>query len=168
MRRLLLMRHGKSDWDAPYDTDHERPLAPRGERAARAMGRVLCRMDQVPDTVLSSSATRARTTAELVRISGGWACPLVIVDGLYGTGPHDAIRIAAAHGADADTLMLVGHEPTWSDLTGLLTGARAQVKTAAVVGIDLDIDRWLDAPHASGVLAFLLNPRLFTDGDWSL
>lgn len=168
MRRLLLMRHGKSDWDAPYGTDHDRPLAPRGERAARTMGRVLQRMGEIPETMLSSSAVRARTTAELARVSGGWPCPLTIDDGLYGTGAYEALHIAAAQGGDAKRLMLVGHEPTWSDLTGLLTGARAHVKTATVVGIDLGIDRWLDAPDATGVLAYLLNPRMFTDGEWVL
>jgi hypothetical protein len=37
-----------------------------------------------------------------------------------------------------------------------------------VVAIDLDIERWREAPHSEGVLAYLLNPRMFTDGSWTL
>lgn len=168
MRRLLLMRHGKSDWDAPYAADHERPLARRGERAARAMGEVLQKINQIPDAVVSSSALRARATAELARVSGGWSCPLVIAEGIYGAGPHEVLRIAATHGNDAERLMLVGHEPTWSQLVGTLTGARTRVKTGTVVAIDLDIEDWREVPYAEGVLAYLLNPRMFTDGTWTL
>ena len=132
------------------------------------MGQVLRRIGEVPDTLLSSSAVRARTTAELARVSGGWDCPLLIDDDLYDTGPLEALRVAAEQGADAERLMLVGHEPTWSVLTGHLTGAHATVKTATVVGIDLDIDGWREAPSAIGTITFLLNPRMFTDGDWGL
>lgn len=167
MRRLLLMRHGKSDWDAPYGTDHDRPLAHRGERAARAMGEVLQKIGEVPDTLVSSSARRARDTAELARVTGGWPCPLVIAEGIYGAGPHEVLRVAAAQGGDVERLMLVGHEPTWSQLVGQLSGARTRVKTGTVVAIDLDIESWREAPHAEGVLAYLLNPRMFTDGSWT-
>ena len=168
MRRLLLMRHGKSDWDAPYGADHDRPLAQRGERAARAMGQVLQRIGEVPDTLVSSSALRARATAELARVSGGWPCPLVIAEGIYGAGPYEVLGVAAAHGNGAERLMLVGHEPTWSELVAELTGARARVKTGTVVGIDLDVEDWRQAPIAEGEIAYLLNPRMFTDGSWKL
>ena len=48
MLSLILFRHGKSDWDAPYANDHERPLANRGKEAARCMGRLLSHTRQVP------------------------------------------------------------------------------------------------------------------------
>jgi phosphohistidine phosphatase SixA len=62
--------------------------------------------------------------------------------------------------------MLVGHEPTWSQLITELTGARAQVKTATVAAIDLDQETWMGASGTPGSLAFIVHPRLFTDGDW--
>ena len=64
MRRLILFRHGKSDWDAPFGSDHERPLSKRGVKAAKTMGLVLARSDLVPDHAITSSAVRARTTLE--------------------------------------------------------------------------------------------------------
>jgi phosphohistidine phosphatase len=164
----MLFRHGKSDWDASYDTDHGRPLSKRGRRAAAVMGTALRRMGEVPEILVSSTAERAESTAELARVSGGWSCPLTLAPDLYGAGPEGALHIAARHGGDAERLMLVGHEPAWSSLAGRLTGGRITVKTGTVLGIDLSIDTWDEAPDATGVLAFAIHPRMFTDGDWNL
>jgi len=168
MRRLMLFRHGKSDWDASYDTDHGRPLAKRGRRAASTMGAALRKMAEVPDVLVSSTAERAEATAELARVAGGWSCPLSLAPDLYGAGPEGALHIAARHGGDAERLMLVGHEPAWSSLAMRLTGGRIAVKTGTVLAIDLHIDTWDDAPNAEGVLAFAIHPRMFTDGSWKL
>ena len=62
MRTLLLLRHAKSDWDASYADDHERPLAKRGKKAAALIGRHLAATGQVPDRVVSSTAVRAADT----------------------------------------------------------------------------------------------------------
>lgn len=168
MLRLMLFRHGKSDWDAGYDTDHGRPLAKRGRRAASAMGVVLRKAGEVPDRLISSTAVRAESTAELARVTGGWSCALELAPDLYGAGPDEALQIAARLGADGDTVMMVGHEPTWSMLAATITGGRIEVKTGTVLAFDLDIDSWENAPGASGTLAFAIHPRMFTDGSWKL
>jgi phosphohistidine phosphatase len=122
-------------------------------------------MGEVPDLIVSSTAVRAESTAELARLAGGWPCPLQLDGDLYGASPQGVLRVAARHGGDAERLMLVGHEPTWSGLIAELTGARARVRTATVAGIDLDISDWADAPHATGTLAFLIHPRLLIGGE---
>ena len=159
------MRHAKSDWDASYGADQERPLARRGERSAKAMGEALRTMGEVPDLIVSSTAVRAEATAELARIAGGWPCPLHLDPDLYGAGPEEVLAVAARHGGDAQRLMLVGHEPTWSLLIARLTGARTTVKTGTVAGVDLDVTRWEDAPGARGSLTFLLQPKMFIGGE---
>lgn len=163
MRRLMLFRHGKSDWDAEYAQDHDRPLNARGERAANTMGVVLRQIGEAPDRIVSSTAVRAESTAEMARISGGWAGPLELSADLYGTSPDGALTVAARHGKDAERLMLVGHEPTWSMLTTRLCGGRVAVRTGTVVAIDLDIDDWSQAPKASGTVAYALGPKMFED-----
>jgi phosphohistidine phosphatase len=168
MRRLMLMRHAKSDWGAAFSSDHERPLNERGRTAAQAMGMVIRNMAEVPDRVISSTAVRARSTAELARIAGGWPCPLELDERLYGTGPEEALVVAADYGGDEERIMLVGHEPSWSQLISELTGARAQVKTATVAAIDLERESWMGAARTPGSLAFIVHPRLFTDGEWEL
>lgn len=162
MKRLLLMRHAKSDWDADYDTDHDRPLNGRGRKAADAMGKVLANAGQVPELVITSSAVRARTTVERAAASGGWSSRIDVTDDLYGTSPYGAIAVAAAAPDTVDSLMLVGHEPTWSGVVRHLTGASIRVKTATVVGIDLHIDQWRSLP-VIGEVVFVLQARMFTE-----
>lgn len=161
MRRLILFRHGKSDWHAPSGSDHDRPLNRRGTAAAETMGRVLTRAGLVPDHVITSSAVRARTTLELARSAGGWGSTIEESGTLYGTTAGGALSVAAEAPADVESLMLVGHEPTWSDLAHHLTGGYVTVKTATVIGIDLPIDSWRHV-DTRGSLAFLFQPRDFT------
>ncbi len=163
MHRLMLFRHGKSDWHAEYAQDRDRPLNPRGERAANTMGVVLRRLGEAPDRIVSSTAVRAESTAEMARLSGGWSGPLELADALYGASPAGVLAVAARQGGDAERLMLVGHEPTWSMLTTQLTGGRVDVRTGTVVAIDLDIDDWSQAPQASGTVAYALHPKMFED-----
>ncbi len=168
MLRLMLFRHGKSDWNADTRGDRDRPLNARGERAAATMGLVLREMEEIPDLVVSSPAVRAETTAAIARISGGWAGRLEIAEELYGAGPGAAMAVAARCGKDAERLMLVGHEPTWSLLAQQITGGRVTVKTATVLAFDLNASTWANAGQAAGSLAFSIHPRMFNGEGWSL
>ena len=76
MKSIILFRHGKSDWNANYDGDHNRPLARRGIKATKNMGRFLAERNQIPDLVISSTAVRARTSAELAMEAGNWNCQM--------------------------------------------------------------------------------------------
>lgn len=162
MKRLILFRHGKSDWHSPYGADHERPLNERGVRAAETMGRLLARAGLAPDHAIASSAVRARTTLELAQAAGAWECTTELDSDLYGTTAGGALAVAAGAPAEAESLMLVGHEPTWSQLAHHLTGGHVVVKTATVIGIDLPIDSWRHT-DTRGSLAFVFQPRDFAD-----
>lgn len=161
MPHLMLMRHGKSDWDTDAPDDHSRPLAARGVVAAERMGEVIRELGLVPDLVVSSTATRARSTAELARITGGWDSRLVLDDTLYGASVAETLAVAAEHGRDLDRVMLVGHQPTWSMAVRHLTGARVAMRTATVVDIELSITDWSQLPNASGSIVSLLQARHF-------
>ncbi|MDA2978746.1 MAG: histidine phosphatase family protein [Actinomycetota bacterium] len=161
MLNLMLMRHGKSDWDAGVPDDHSRPLNNRGKRAAERMGVVLRELGLVPDLVVSSTAMRARSTAELARLSGGWGCRLVLDETLYGSGVADTLAAAANHGGNTARVMLVGHEPTWSMTVTHLTGASASIRTGTVADIEILADDWVQLPDSRGVLVSLLQSRAF-------
>ncbi len=161
MPTLLLMRHAKSDWDAEYGTDHDRPLNDRGRRSARLMGRVLTEEGLAPEVVISSTAVRARTTSELAIEAGEWDAELVLDRALYESGPQGVLAAGAETPPEIGRLMLVGHQPTWSMLVARLTGERAEMKTATVAVIDLAIDSWADLPGSSGSLARLIEPKSF-------
>ena len=157
----MIMRHGKSDWDAGAASDHARPLANRGIVSAERMGEVVRELGIIPGLVISSTAVRARATAELARITGGWASRLILEDDLYGASPRGALEAVARHAGDCERVMIVGHEPTWSMLIKQLTGGSCAVRTATIADIEMYTDRWDTVTTASGTLVSLLQPRGF-------
>ena len=158
MPTLLVMRHAKSDWNADYGSDHDRPLNSRGVRSARVMGEVLASRGLVPDLVISSTAVRARTTAELAIEAGEWVCELRLEPDLYGSGPDRAVAIAAAV-SNAGTLMLVGHQPTWSQLVASLSGVGADMRTATVAVLEVPGPGWKGIARSGGALVEVIQPR---------
>ncbi len=163
MRELLIMRHGKSDWHAPSGADRDRPLIPRGVRAARAIGRFLERAGRAPDRILASSAVRAHTTATLVNEAGGFGLPVVVEPRLYEASVATVLDVVRLHGdrpRPAQRLLIAGHQPTSSALVAHLTGARTAFPTAALACVALELDNWREVERATGVLVFLIVPRL--------
>ncbi|MEZ5175935.1 MAG: histidine phosphatase family protein [Acidimicrobiia bacterium] len=165
MLHLMLMRHGKSDWDAGAPDDHTRPLNERGIRASQRMGVVIRDLGIVPDIVVSSTATRARSTAEIARLAGGWSSRLVLDGGLYGCSVEDALTIAAGHGATTERVMLVGHQPVWGMLVRRLTGASTEMKTASVADIEIQASAWDELPASHGIMTQLLQAQAFLTPD---
>lgn len=168
MKRLMLLRHGKSDWSAPFDSDHDRPLSKRGAKAATAMGKFIALTGLVPDQAISSTAVRARTTLELAMQGGDWICPVNLTHALYGTGAHHVLEILGELPPSAETVLVVGHEPTWSGVAELLTGGSVRMATGTLVGIDFDVATWPQVGARSGRLAFAIPARLLTDGSLEL
>jgi phosphohistidine phosphatase len=171
MRRLLLMRHAKTETDAPSGKDFDRRLDDRGLNDATTMGAWLYRHPPRPDLVLVSTAERARQTWDLVAAEMKDALPAVAyLEGLYGAGPAEllaAIREAAIE--DPQRLMLVGHNPGLHEmalgLTGIddNSGRRAiagNLPTGSIVMIDFEIDDWNDVAFRAGKLVQFVSPKL--------
>jgi phosphohistidine phosphatase len=78
MKSVLILRHAKSSWKHPELADHDRPLNRRGKRDAPLMGRLLKKEDLVPEIIISSTATRARSTAEAVAKSSGYKGEIIL------------------------------------------------------------------------------------------
>lgn len=146
--RILLLRHAKSSWDAAGLRDHDRPLARRGERAAPAMGTHFADTDLRIDRIVSSTAVRARSTAQLFREAFDNRVALTSRRDLYHADAMDLLAIALeeASGDDDARIMLVAHNPGMHDLALFLCGqgepaevARLQAKfpTGALAEFDL-------------------------------
>lgn len=115
-RQLLLLRHGKSDWDVDVD-DFERPLKKRGKRAARRMGAWLRQQELVPDYILSSPAARALNTAEKLSKAMGLTAKHVNYDSrIYAAELGDLKAVLADCSKKAERVMLVGHNPGLEEL----------------------------------------------------
>jgi phosphohistidine phosphatase len=161
MKYLLFFRHGKSDWDADYGDDHERPLARRGRKAAQKMGQYLSETGTIPDRILSSTAVRAYTTVELAMEAGGWEADVTQTRKLYHASPSTLLDIIRATSDDIQILMLVGHEPTWSEtIEGFIGGGAVQFPTAAMACIELEISNWNHAAFGKGLLKWLVIPKM--------
>ena len=156
-RRLVLMRHAKAAWPDEV-TDHERPLSTRGRGDARAMGEWLAEVGWVPDLVVASDALRTRQTAELV-IEGLGRTPRSTSDStLYECGISDVLDRINATGPEVRTLLVIGHEPTMSATTAVLTGRPAHFSTAALARVEIDVP-WGAVEGHTGDLVGLRTPK---------
>lgn len=129
MIRLALVRHAKSDWGDSGLADHDRPLNARGERDAPIMAARLASSGFVPDVILSSTALRARTTAQT--FADEFGLEVALERRLYAAPGSTLLRAAAAAGAAS--VLLVAHNPGITDLASALSRERiTHMPTCAV------------------------------------
>lgn len=163
-RKLLILRHAKSDWNAePGGRDHDRPLNARGRRDAPLMGRFLAGACP-PDLVITSSATRAHDTVLRAAEAGAWDAPIEIEPAFYESDPGTIFDRLRTVDDGVGTVLIAGHQPTWSDLVSLLTGASARMPTAAIACIELRAHAWRALGPHSGSLRWLVTPKILQRG----
>ena len=167
MKELILLRHAKSDWGAAFGADADRPLSARGREAAGVMGRVLTLAGRMPDLVLTSPAKRARDTADLAATVGGWVAPIAEDARLSPGSPGDVISVVRERAGDAGRILVVGHEPAWSQTAAVLVGG-GRLKMATAAAACLEVPSWENLAPGSCTLVWMLTPRLFTDGRFPL
>jgi phosphohistidine phosphatase len=111
-RELMLLRHGKSDWDAGAATDFERPLAPRGRKAVKRIGQWLREQDLMPDYIVSSPAERARhTTRRLCRFAKIPDSAIAWEPNIYEADLDALLEVVADCSREWNRVLLVGHNP---------------------------------------------------------
>jgi phosphohistidine phosphatase len=124
------------------------------------MGRFLADTGQVPDHVYTSSARRAVDTVTLAAEAGEWRCPVEVVSDLYDTHEDAVIGFLQTLDDAAESVLLAGHEPTWSSLVSCLTGgSNVRFPTAAIARIDFEIDDWRSVGKGEGRLVWHMPPR---------
>ena len=166
MRVVHLLRHAKSSWEDPGHLDAERPLAPRGRRAARAMAEHLRREGIRPALILCSPARRTRETLELVAEALP-DVPARVEQELYGAGEEDLLLRLRKLPA-APSVLLIGHNPGLQGLAVALAGSgerealarlRAKMPTGALATLQAPVSRWRYLrPGGAELVAFVV-PR---------
>ncbi|HBB83216.1 MAG TPA: phosphoglycerate mutase [Sulfitobacter sp.] len=163
MRRLILMRHAKSDW-SHGTSDHDRPLNPRGRSAAEALGNWLRAEGLLPDAVLCSTAARTRETCAILNLPE--SCAVEHVRQLYLAEPSEIIANLRQR-ATGDTVLLVAHNPGIAAAAALLLqqtpdqDAFDRYPSGATTVMDFDIDNWADlAPGSAALHAFTVPKQL--------
>ncbi|MEM1130406.1 MAG: histidine phosphatase family protein [Pseudomonadota bacterium] len=169
MRRLILLRHAKSNWDDPTQSDFDRPLNARGKRSAEAIGTWLAAHDYVPAEVLCSSALRARETWD--RLAPAFKDPPKprFLEALYLADPEETLDCLAQ--ADAAGVMVIGHNPGFAELAARLVSPApahpkfAQFPTAATLVCDFEVEGWAALRPGSGRVVDFIIPRDLIDED---
>jgi phosphohistidine phosphatase len=161
-RRLILLRHAKSDW--PDVPDRERPLAKRGRRDAPVVGRWLRRHGYLPDVVICSIARRTRQTWERVAPELGGSPSVTFEPRAYAASAQTLLYLVRELPGTCQTAMLIGHNPAIEELASDLAEAPAaagappspglRFPTAAVAVLEFTGD-WPDlAPTQARLLSF--------------
>lgn len=166
-RTLLLMRHAKSSWDDPALADHDRPLAARGRRATTLLRRHLRDLRVGVDAVLCSTAVRARETWTRVR-AGVRGHPVVRFEPrVYEADVRTLIEVVRAAPPDAETVLLIGHNPGLEELARALaadgepTALRrlaSGLPTGSLASLAVEAE-WADLAPGTGHLRSLVRPR---------
>jgi phosphohistidine phosphatase len=168
MRRLLLLRHAKTERPAPGQRDRDRELMKRGRADAAVVGAYMARHGLVPDLALVSPATRAAETWTLVAAALGKASRVVKDERIYDAGVETLIGIIRET-RDAHVLVLVGHNPGLHELAVRLVASgdvetrervTGKLPTSGLVVIDLAFDDWSKLHANAGRLERFVTPRL--------
>ena len=169
MKTVLLLRHAKSSWNHPSLGDFDRPLAPRGRKAAPRIARFMRAEGLIPDVVFCSAALRALETWALVAPGLDADVPLETLRDLYHGTPGQLLDVLRGAPDAASSALLVGHSPGIESLAFGLAGPGSDERavdrlcekfpTAGLAVIAFDNDAWPDIGARRGVLTNFARPR---------
>jgi phosphohistidine phosphatase len=177
MRRLMLLRHAKTEHDAPSGHDHDRRLDERGRLDAAAIGTWIGQHPPLPDAVLVSTAVRAKQTWEIASDAIKGAVQeqapqphVEWLDEIYGAETAQLLRIIRmAAATDPARLMLIGHNPGMHELALMLAGSgdaaakkalEHNLPTGGLAILDFAIDDWNEVAFRRGNLVRFTSPKL--------
>jgi phosphohistidine phosphatase len=167
MRRLMLLRHAKSDWPEGTD-DHQRPLAKRGRETSPLIGIYMAQKGLMPDLAIVSTARRAKETWKRARPAFKHDIVQRNEPRIYNASAKAILDVINETAPDVKVLLLVGHNPGLQDLALKLIGKGSQsdlsrlhrkYPTAGLVVIDFDVKRWRDVSDGLGRLEWFETPK---------
>ncbi|MGY3943854.1 SixA phosphatase family protein [Aeromonas tecta] len=148
-RTLILVRHGKSSWEEDLP-DRERPLAARGLRDAPMMGKRLAKAlanhKIQPDLILSSPACRALSTARLFADALAYRGEIVLDERIYASDVRTLLAVIGALDDERRCIILVGHDPEFTELAHRFSKAITQMPTCAVARFSFEKASWSAIP----------------------
>ena len=159
---LYIARHAKSAWDNPGVPDHDRPLMEKGINKTKLVAGFLSEKNVKPDLIISSSALRARQTAELIAEEIGYPEQEIKIESkIYGADEDDLFDILFSLPNDINSVMLVGHNPTFTYFANyFLTDELDWMPTSTVVGIEFKTDKWEKIANAKKKVKFVVTPKM--------
>lgn len=161
LRRLIVMRHAKSSWEAGVPTDHARPLNKRGRRDAPRIADRLAEREWIPEFVFSSDSNRTTETFELMAPQFPSEPPVEFLDLLYHSGPNEVMQCVSNAPENISTVMVLGHNPGWEAVVHWLSGEAITMTTANAALLQIESDDWGDALQRDGLweLVEVIRPK---------
>jgi phosphohistidine phosphatase len=161
MKTLILTRHAKSDWTNPLQKDFDRTLNERGLQDAPMMGKRLYDKKIIIDLIVSSTATRAAQTAELIAQSARYDISKIQLEfKLYHASPSVIEQVIFEVDDKINTLMIVCHNPGITNFVNSFCGEiAANMPTCGMVAFAIDTDCWNKFPTAKTELLFFDFPK---------
>lgn len=168
MKVLYLLRHAKSSWDDSGLADRDRPLAPRGRKAAGRIAAHLRTEQIAPAVVLCSSAVRTRQTLDAILPALEGEPDVLIEDALYASGADGLLARIRATPEAAPSVLLIGHNPGIADLAFVLAGGgdavalrrlREGFPTGALATLAVPHAEWGELAEGDAELTAYVVPR---------
>lgn len=172
MLRLMLLRHFKSDWADPGLKDFDRPLNNRGVTAARAMCAHFQSERIRPNRILCSTALRTRQSLGGLLPALRLELDIQMLDSLYDQSEDSYLPQIRRLGGEAETLLVIGHNPATEDTAHLLFGSgpadlrkdiEEKYPSGGLACFDCPIERWSDLEDGSARLTAFIKPRNLPD-----
>jgi phosphohistidine phosphatase len=159
MKTILLMRHAKSSWKDTDLSDIDRPLNKRGRHDAPLMGEVIKEKELCPQIILSSTAVRARQTAEYLAGGCEFTGDIQYRDDFYLAEPPVYLDALSGVAEPFERVMVIGHNPGLEGLLQVLTGRIEALPTGALAFVSLPISTWAELTgELEGELVELILP----------
>lgn len=160
MKTLFLVRHAKASRDDPLLPDRKRPLTDRGRRDAKRMGERLAKRGVEPDRIVSSPATRALATAEIMAGELGYKRKDIVVDDrLYAATQAQLLEVVRELPDEETCVMLYGHNPELAVFAHQLSGDTGDLPTCAVVELGYDVESWSGIGTNAPISVSLRTPK---------
>lgn len=145
-KTLLILRHAKSRPKDPNLSDYERTLDKLGIDDALYMGKLIRSKDLVPDLIISSSAIRAKMTAEILAKECKYeAGKILLKHSLYEAKPEDYLTVLSILPDTITRVLLVGHNPTIEETIEMLTeSSDVTISLCTLAHLSIPVEKWSD------------------------
>lgn len=169
MKNLFLMRHAKSDWEADFSEDHNRPIGGRGRKNAKDLGDFLKDRNFRVDSAYISSSKRTVQTFEILGKKQKFAREVIISEEIYLADQEKLLDELKKVSDTKNSVLILGHNPGLEDLANFLLGYSmtvfGKVPTSSFLSFQLNIDKWSETCFGCGqILQFWIPLKVMSHG----
>jgi len=162
MKKLIFVRHGRAEDPTQEFSDFERSLTLKGKVISKLMARSLIEIEQFNGAIISSPAFRALETAIIFGEVLGIKPEKIIIDSnfYYKMNFHYLLNLLSETDERIDSIMLFGHNPSFSDLTNTLSKEGSEfMPKCGIAGLSFNLKKWSEIDRNSGKMEYFLKPE---------